>query len=95
MAWKGSYAYAFAMKKRKELIMIGKNIKHLRKVAGFSQENFAMHIDMGRSFYGRVERGEQNISVLNLIKIAIALNVEVSQLLPTLKELKKTSTKKR
>ncbi|MCW5588081.1 MAG: helix-turn-helix transcriptional regulator [Legionellales bacterium] len=77
------------MEKRKELIVIGKNIRTLRKAAGFSQENFAIHIDMGRSFYGRIERGEQNISVLNLIKIALALDVEIAQILPTLSELKK------
>lgn len=81
------------MEKRQELIIIGKNIRRLRKAAGFSQEDFAMHIDMGRSFYGRIERGEQNISILNLIKITIALNVEINQLLPSLRELKKTPTK--
>ncbi len=79
------------MKKRKALIIMGQNVRTLREAAGFSQEDFAMHIDMGRSFYGRVERGEQNISVLNLLKIATALNVEVSQLLPSLRTLKKLS----
>lgn len=77
------------MGKRKILVIVGKNIRRLRKEAGFSQEGFAIHIEMGRSFYGRIERGEQNISILNLIKIAVALNVEVGRLLPSLRELKK------
>lgn len=81
------------MKKRKELIIIGKNIRRLREETGISQENFAIEIEMGRSFYGRVERGEQNISVLNLIKIALALNVEPAQLLPSLRDLKKFTSK--
>ncbi|EHL31826.1 hypothetical protein LDG_5991 [Legionella drancourtii LLAP12] len=36
---------------------------------------------------GRVERGEQNISIQNLIQIAFALNVEVGVLVPALSEL--------
>lgn len=72
-----------------KLLIIGKNIRRLREETGFSQEGFAIHIDMGRSFYGRIERGEQNISILNLIKIAVALNVELTQLLPSLRELKR------
>ena len=37
---------------------------------------------------GRVERGEQNLSIQNLIRIAIALNVEVGDLIPALSCLK-------
>jgi transcriptional regulator with XRE-family HTH domain len=77
------------MRKQALLIILGKKIRALRKSAGFSQENFALHIEMGRSFYGRIERGEQNISILNLIKIAAALNVEMEELLPSLREIKK------
>jgi len=80
------------MDKQAALIILGQNIRRLRKAAGFSQENFALHIQMGRAFYGRIERGEQNISVLNLLKIAQALNVEASELMPTLRELKRGRT---
>jgi transcriptional regulator with XRE-family HTH domain len=75
------------MKLNKELILVGNKIRYLRKKAGFSQEAFALKIEMGRAFYGRVERGEQNISILNLIKIAFGLNIDPGDLLPTLKEL--------
>ncbi|WP_428414026.1 helix-turn-helix domain-containing protein [Legionella sp.] len=41
-----------------------------------------------RSYAGRVERGEQNISMQSLIQIALTLQVEPSELFPPLKELK-------
>lgn len=37
---------------------------------------------------GRIERGEQNVSIQNLILIAITLKVEVGELIPPLKQLK-------
>jgi transcriptional regulator with XRE-family HTH domain len=37
---------------------------------------------------GRIERGEQNLSIQNLIQIAITLKVEPSELIPALHELK-------
>lgn len=67
---------------------IGKNIRETRKNQGFSQEAFAAEVGMGRTYMGRVERGEQNISIQNLIEIALALKVEVGDLVPKLKSLK-------
>ncbi len=69
--------------------IIGKKIRSLREAAGFSQEQFAMHIDMARSNYGMLERGKKNLSTVNLVRIAMALDVEVGELFPSLKELKK------
>jgi transcriptional regulator with XRE-family HTH domain len=43
---------------------------------------------LGRTYYGRVERGEQNISIQNLIQIALTLQVEVGELIPSLRQLK-------
>lgn len=42
---------------------------------------------MGRTYMGLIERGEQNISIQNMIQIAFALNVDVSELVPRLSEL--------
>lgn len=78
-------------RKRFNLIKIGKRIRKMREAEGFSQEDFAAHTDLGRAYYGRVERGEQNISILNLLRIAFVLKVEVGELIPSLKELKKLS----
>jgi len=76
------------MEKHPNLVKIGKKIRELRKLKGFSQEGFAMEAGLGRTYYGRVERGEQNISIQNLIQIAITLHVEVADLVPSLKQLK-------
>lgn len=76
------------MGKHPNLIRIGKKIREIRKLNGFSQENFAAEAQLGRTYYGRVERGEQNISIQNLIQIALTLKVEVSELIPPLKQLK-------
>ena len=75
------------IKKQINLIKIGRHIRALRKSRGFSQEGLAAAADLGRTYYGRVERGEQNISIQNLIQIAFTLNVDVGELIPPLSEL--------
>lgn len=74
-------------KKHPNLIKIGKRIRELRKKRGFSQEDFAAAAQLGRSYAGRVERGEQNISMQSLIQIALTLEVEIGEIFPPLKEL--------
>lgn len=90
MALLGVMVLTFGMeKKHPNLIKIGKMIRDMRKLKGFSQEEFAAEAHLGRTYYGRVERGEQNLSIQNLIQIALTLQVETSELLPPLKQLKK------
>lgn len=48
---------------------IGQRIKELRKQTGLSQEEFAMKINMDRSYFASVEIGKRNISINNLEKI--------------------------
>lgn len=80
--------FTFVMKNRHpNLIRIGKIIRNARQEKGFSQEDFAAAAQLARTYFGRVERGEQNISVQNLIQIALTLQLEVGSLLPTLAEL--------
>ena len=74
--------------KHQNLIKLGNKIRELRVIKGYSQEGIADASGMGRTYMGRVERGEQNISIQNLIQIAFALNVEVGALIPQLSELK-------
>ncbi len=62
-------------------IIVGKNIQKLRKSKGKSQEQLAEICGMHRTYIGSVERGERNISLLNLEKIANALDVDISDLL--------------
>lgn len=75
-------------KRHPNLIKIGKRIREARQKRGYSQEDFAAAAELGRSYAGRVERGEQNISMQSLIQIALTLEVEARDLLPPLRELK-------
>ena len=85
-------AFTFIMKeKHQNLVKLGEKIRVLRTSKGYSQEGIADAAGMGRTYMGRVERGEQNISIQNLIQIAFALNVDVGVLVPRLSELKNPS----
>jgi transcriptional regulator with XRE-family HTH domain len=55
----------------------GKRVRELRKHKGLSQESLALACDLDRTYIGGVERGERNISLINIYKIANALDVEV------------------
>jgi transcriptional regulator with XRE-family HTH domain len=70
-----------------QLSAVGARIRDVRVSRGFSQEGLAAEAGLDRAYYGSVERGERNVSTLNLIRIAAALGVEVSDLFPTMKEL--------
>ncbi|HBC0464662.1 TPA: helix-turn-helix transcriptional regulator [Legionella pneumophila] len=71
------------------LVKIGKKIREIRKTKGYSQEDFAAQAQLGRTYMGRIERGEQNMSIQTLIQIAVTLQVEISELTPSLNELNK------
>ncbi len=77
------------MEKNPKLVLLGKQIRKLREEAEYSQEDFATEAGLDRSYFGAIERGERNIASINLIQIATALNVEVGELFPALKSLKK------
>lgn len=58
----------------------GKRVRELRKQKEFSQEALALACELDRSYIGGVERGERNISLVNIYKIAEALGVAVKEL---------------
>lgn len=60
---------------------IGNQIRELRAEADLSQEKLAFECELDRTYIGSVERGERNISVINLRKIAKALKTKVPVLL--------------
>jgi transcriptional regulator with XRE-family HTH domain len=60
---------------------LGEVVRRLRKAKGYSQEGFADHIGVHRTYMGAVERGEQNISLGSLEKIAAGLGVRLWELL--------------
>lgn len=75
--------------KSKLLIAIGDNIRRFREESGWSQEHFATECNLDRSYMGRVERGEQNISMSTLVKICLGLKCNPECLLPNYFQLKK------
>lgn len=58
---------------------VGKRIKELRNNKGISQETLAHEAGLDRTYITSVERGKRNISVVNLEKIANALDVNLSE----------------
>ncbi|MBR4605700.1 MAG: helix-turn-helix transcriptional regulator [Lachnospiraceae bacterium] len=58
-----------------DLKRIGENIRSLRSAKNFSQESFADAVGLHRTYMGGVERGERNLSTLNLLKIIRKLDV--------------------
>jgi transcriptional regulator with XRE-family HTH domain len=72
---------AYSKSEKAYLERIGNRIRELRTEADLSQEKLAFVCDLDRTYIGSVERGERNISVINLRKIAKALKIEVSALL--------------
>jgi transcriptional regulator with XRE-family HTH domain len=62
-------------------VLFGQRLRELRKHVGLSQEALAHQADLDRSYVGGVERGEYNISLLNICLLAEALDVPPHELL--------------
>ena len=60
---------------------LGRAVRRLRTAAGYSQESFADACGLHRTYMGAVERGETNISLDNIERIARALRLSPAQLL--------------
>lgn len=70
------------VRKRDEAIktIFGQRVRELRTGKGFSQEALALACDLDRTYIGGIERGERNVSLVNIQKIAVALGVPVREL---------------
>jgi len=62
------------------LVNLGKKVRSICEKKGLSQESAALASGLDRSYYGGVERGEHNIALINIEKIAIALGVSLKDL---------------
>jgi transcriptional regulator with XRE-family HTH domain len=58
-------------------IRFGRTLRSRRAKLGVSQEEFADPCDLDRTYVGGIERGERNISLVNLEKLAKALNISL------------------
>jgi transcriptional regulator with XRE-family HTH domain len=60
-------------------LKIGQRIKELREQAEMSQKDLAYAADLDRSYIASIENGQRNVSIVNIEKIADALNVTVKE----------------
>ncbi len=62
-------------------VVVGENLRRLRRQMGFSQESFGEHVGWHRTFVGAVERGERNLTLRTVERLATQLNVHPLALL--------------
>ena len=62
-------------------IRFGRRVRRLRKDQGYSQESFAYACELDRTYVGGIERGERNVALRNIEKIADTLGITVSELM--------------
>ena len=60
---------------------LGKKIKTIRTEKGWSQEQLALTAELDRSYIPSIEKGERNVSITVIEKIANAFQIEIYQLL--------------
>jgi len=63
------------------LVSFGATVRVARTVKGVSQEELAHRCGIDRSYLGAIERGEQNSGLLHLVRIAMALETTVGDLM--------------
>lgn len=69
--------------KLKLLVDFGNAVRLRRQALGLSQEELAFRSGIDRTYIGGVERGERNLSLKNIARIAAALNFSIADLLKT------------
>lgn len=63
------------------LVALGASIRRVRLKKGISQETLALVANVDRSYLGRVERGDNNVAMLTLVKIANGLDISIASLM--------------
>jgi transcriptional regulator with XRE-family HTH domain len=67
--------------KSKILIQFGQKVRKVRIEKELSQEKLAHLADVHRTYIGMIERAEKNITLINIQKIANALDISINELL--------------
>ncbi len=68
------------MIKKEILLLFGEKVRKLRNERNLSQEQLSFKADLHRTYIGMIERAEKNITLVNIEKIAKALEVEIKDL---------------
>jgi transcriptional regulator with XRE-family HTH domain len=75
------HATKYSPEEKRILLAFGQAMRGLRNKHGWSQEELAEKTDLHRTYIGSVERGERNVSLLNMVNIARPLGVTPTQIL--------------
>jgi len=67
--------------KKDPRVLFGSRLVELRKAREWSQEHLALESGLARSYLGGVERGQRNIALVNICRLADTLGVSASDLL--------------
>ena len=67
------------------ILLTAQEVRHRREMMGMSQESLAELCRLHRTYVGAIERGERNITLSTLLKLADAFDCELSDLIPTRK----------
>ncbi len=62
-------------------LLFGRRVALLRKGKGWSQEQLALQSGLARSYLSGVERGQRNIALENIVRLAITLGISLSELM--------------
>ena len=68
-------------RKRNVRQIFGQNLRRKRQTLGISQEDLAEKAGLHRTYIGSVERGERNVSIDNMERLAVAVGSTIEQLL--------------
>jgi transcriptional regulator with XRE-family HTH domain len=61
-----------------ELLRLGRRIRALRRMSGQNQKDFSKQCGLDRTYFGRVERGERNLTFSSLCQICAGLNCDIA-----------------
>ena len=63
-------------------VRFGRRLRELRKARGLSQEELAFRAGLHRTYVSSAERGERNVALINIERLANALGVDIRDLIP-------------
>lgn len=89
----GTYSQRCMKADERTQIAFGKALRKNREAVAISQEELAARAGMNRTYVGDVERGERNVSIVNMQKLAKALKVNLSVIVAEMESLQGRTVK--